>query len=507
MKIMRNTLTWLCGKKYGILVLLLIFVVLSQMVFNIDSYLYANNGHYDSAIFFFCGKSLMNGYVPYVDYTDSKGLLLWIIYGIGFLIHNYSYIGVFWIACLFFWGTFWIGYKTARLYLDKPDALLASLSMAIPYWYWNFYTEGRAEYFCIPFIAYVLYQLLKIMHQPCSMKGLSWEWIGVGGGLVAVIMMKWSVGLMMVSLIVSIGVWAWKRRELTSYIVSFVVGAMVFSLPFLVYFVATDSLDVMWSEYFQNTLSSVSEPLQATIVSYSREWGNLFFTKRILYIMYTLPLLLLWRRREWFATALPWLSAMFFIALAIRHDNFGHYITVVAPFAIFAVVCLIKAFRSRGISLRYYFVAFMLAFAYLVWGKIHYNDNFFTKAKDVEEFERINWRMSRIKDPTILVMGQYPGFAMGYTRPYCRYWITQMGQTEAMFTAQDKALREAKADFVCLIKSNFEKYDPVLLSKGYSFMDEYEGFWIYSKKKIPPVPGGFHVTPMDILTKRNMAEW
>lgn len=182
MKIMRNTLTWLCGKKYGILVLLLIFVVLSQMVFNIDSYLYANNGHYDSAIFFFCGKSLMNGYVPYVDYTDSKGLLLWIIYGIGFLIHNYSYIGVFWIACLFFWGTFWIGYKTARLYLDKPDALLASLSMAIPYWYWNFYTEGRAEYFCIPFIAYVLYQLLKIMHQPCSMKGLSWEWIGVGGG-------------------------------------------------------------------------------------------------------------------------------------------------------------------------------------------------------------------------------------------------------------------------------------------------------------------------------------
>ncbi|MFA4046426.1 MAG: hypothetical protein K1V83_05805 [Prevotella sp.] len=67
------------------------------------------------------------------------------------------------------------------------------------------------------------------------------------GGLVAVIMMKWSVGLMMVSLIVSIGVWAWKRRELTSYIVSFVVGAMVFSLPFLVYFVATDSLDVMWS--------------------------------------------------------------------------------------------------------------------------------------------------------------------------------------------------------------------------------------------------------------------
>ena len=440
-----NTIRRFCKSKMGIPLLLLVFVVASQMVFNIDSYLYANNGHYDSAIFFFCGKSLMNGYIPYVDYTDSKGVLLWIIYGIGYLIHHYSYVGVFWMSCLFFWTTFWIAYKTARLYLDKSISLLASISMAIPYWYWNFYTEGKAEYFCMPFVAYVLYQLLKIMRGPYAMKGLSLEWMGIGGSLVAVIMMKWSVGLMMVSLIVSIGVWAWKRQALISYIISLVIGMVGLALPFVIYFITTDSMEAMWHEYFSNTLSSVSEPLWETVVSYSCEWWRLFSTKRFLYIIYTLPLLFLWKRSKSFATALPWLSSMFFIALAIRHDDFGHYITIVAPFAIFAVVCLLKILRLRRVPLLYYHIVLLMAFVYIVWGKIYYSDTFFMKVENIDSFERINWRMSKVKEPTILMMGQYPGLCMGYVHPYCRYWIAQKGQTESMFAAQDKALRARRS--------------------------------------------------------------
>ena len=79
---MRNMklITQICNAKYGVALFLLCYVVVCQMVFNIDSYLYANTGHHDSAIFFQCGKFLMNGYTPYVDFADSKGLLLWIIY-------------------------------------------------------------------------------------------------------------------------------------------------------------------------------------------------------------------------------------------------------------------------------------------------------------------------------------------------------------------------------------------------------------------------------------------
>lgn len=85
-----------------------------------------------------CGKALMNGYIPYEEFADSKGLLLWVIYGVAYLIDHYSYVGVYWVLCLFYWATLYIDYKIARLWLPKVSSLLASMAMAVPLWYWNF---------------------------------------------------------------------------------------------------------------------------------------------------------------------------------------------------------------------------------------------------------------------------------------------------------------------------------------------------------------------------------
>lgn len=517
-----NITNRICDAKYGVAIFLLVYVVLCQMVFNIDSYLYANTGHYDSAIFFQCGKFLMNGYTPYVDFADSKGLLLWIIYGLGYLIHHYSYIGVFWLACLSFWVAFLVAYRTARLYLDKPQSLLAAMSMAVPYWYWNFYTEGKAEHFCMPCVAFVFYQFLKMIKSSQAISsvgfksnaeveghiGLKMSWLGVGVCLVMVLMMKWSVALMMMSLIVSMGIYAFKNHALASYALSVVLGIVVSALPFAIYFLATNSMGAMWHEYFANTMASVSEPLPQTIQSYSHEWLHMFMTKRVVYIVYTLPLLLLWNRRLWFASALPWLSAMFFMALAIRHDNFGHYISIVGPFAVFAVVSLMQFVKRHHVAMRYYVATLVLAMCYLVWGQLHYcGDNFFTQANRATKFEAVNWQMAHsVEHPSLLIMGQDPGYCLGYSRPYCRYWITQMGQTRTMSGAQEKALAEGKADFVSLNEpQTIRKYEPLLLAKGYHLMDTYNGFRIYTKHHTPPLPANFHVSPVDILTKRNMA--
>lgn len=506
----------ICNAKYGVAIFLFVYVVVCQMVFNIDSYLYANTGHHDAAIFFQCGKFLMNGCTPYVDFADSKGLLLWIIYGLGYEIHHYSYIGVFWLACLSFWVSFMIAYKTARLYLDKPQSLLVAMSMAVPYWYWNFYTEGKAEHFCMPCVAYVFYQLLKMVKASTSpidkvmvgRKLFSTHWALVGISLVAVVMMKWSIGLMMMSLVVSMGIYAYRLKSLRGYAISLLLGLAVAVLPFAVYFVATGSMSAMWHEYFANTMASVSEPLPGTVKSYSHEWLRMLTTKRVIYIVYTLPLLLLWRHRQWFMSALPWLSAMFFIALAIRHDNFGHYISIVGPFAVFAVVSLVEYLQRHRVSLRYYACMMVLAMAYLVWGKLHYcGENFFTNAGSAEKLEEINWQMAHTTEhPTLLIMGQDPGYCIGYILPYCRYWISQMGQTQAMFAAQEKALAEGKADFVSLNEGQtIHRYEPVLLAEGYHLMNMYNGFRIYTKHHTPPLPANFHVSPVDILTKRNMA--
>ena len=69
--------------------LLVFFIYSSLLLFCIspDSYTHDLFGRYDSSWFFMCGKAWMEGLTPYVDFADSKGPLLWLIYGVG--ITNY----------------------------------------------------------------------------------------------------------------------------------------------------------------------------------------------------------------------------------------------------------------------------------------------------------------------------------------------------------------------------------------------------------------------------------
>ena len=79
--------------------MLAMWTIVVLMVCNIDSYLYAQCGQFDSAVFFMCGKAMMNRLVPYSDFTDSKGVLLWFIYGLGYLWdHSFTNVenGTYW---------------------------------------------------------------------------------------------------------------------------------------------------------------------------------------------------------------------------------------------------------------------------------------------------------------------------------------------------------------------------------------------------------------------------
>ena len=497
--------TWL-DKKYAVPFVLLGYVIVLQLFLSIDSYLYANNEHYDSAIFFMCGKALMNGYIPYEEFADSKGLLLWAIYGVAYLIDHYSYVGVYWMLCLFYWATLYIDYKIARLWLPKVSSLLASMAMAIPLWYWNFYTESKAEYFCMPFITFLFYQLLFMVKQKTDCRSVNPSFIFVGVSWVAVIMIKWSIAAMMVSLLVSMGSYAFQAKRLKEYLLNVGMGVLLGALPFILYFTLTQSWQAMIQEYFANTMASVSVPLHETIQSYTKEWMHLFTTKRIIYLVYILPLLALWNKKNWLLSSLPFLSALFFVALSIRHDNFGHYISVVGSFAIFAIILFLQNMHRYRIHLRHFCMLLFIGIVYIVWGKIHYSSNFFTKAEEVTDFENINYMISQVEHPTLINIGQDRGFGMGYTLPYCKYWITQMGRTEQMLLDQEKSLYEGKADFICLSGTELVPiYEASILKMGYVQIADYQGNRIYTKHEVKPRSGSFTVTPWDILLKRNLA--
>ena len=83
-----------------IFLLLTLWSIIVLLLMSMDSPLHHIYMRVDSAWFFMEGKAMMNGMRPYVDFTDSKGPLLWLIYGIGYLLSPRNYVGVYVLSCL-----------------------------------------------------------------------------------------------------------------------------------------------------------------------------------------------------------------------------------------------------------------------------------------------------------------------------------------------------------------------------------------------------------------------
>ena len=110
---------------------LLLFSVALLLIAGSDGWLRIATPLSDRAWFTLCGKSWMSGLTPYVDFTDSKGPLLWLLYGLGYLISPHSLHGMFLFEVPAYWATFYILYRCALLFIDSaPKAMSASMLCA-----------------------------------------------------------------------------------------------------------------------------------------------------------------------------------------------------------------------------------------------------------------------------------------------------------------------------------------------------------------------------------------
>ena len=63
--------------------------------------------------------------IPYVDFADSKGPLLWLIYGIGYLISPHDYLGVFLLSIPLYTCIFYYLFKISFIFLqDKRKSII-----------------------------------------------------------------------------------------------------------------------------------------------------------------------------------------------------------------------------------------------------------------------------------------------------------------------------------------------------------------------------------------------
>lgn len=242
----------------GVCCLLSFFI---QFIISPDSYTHDLTGHYDSAWLFTCGKAWMNGMLPYVDFADSKGPLLWLIYGLGYLISHNNYIGVFWLSVINYSFIFLYVFKIANLFLKNDKlSLYVVLIMTSSFFCPWYHGEIRAEDWCQLFIIMSIYRICLLLYtekgkQPSS---IYISCFVIGSSMAGTLLIKYNVTAMLGCLaIYTLYALIKERKNILLPFLFFMIGFCIISLPFIIYMIVNGLLSPFFNEYFLNTFLTI----------------------------------------------------------------------------------------------------------------------------------------------------------------------------------------------------------------------------------------------------------
>lgn len=457
-----------------------------------DSYFNDLHSRIDSAWFFMAGKAWMNGLVPYIDFTDSKGPLLWLIYGIGYLFSHTDYLGIFWISCIWYGLTYFFTYKTSRLFLpDDRKALLCTVLMSLAFfnpWYHN---EIRAEDFCLLFLTLSLYRVCILLYTDPGEKELKHSFFILGLCFGALFLIKFNIAAMQAVLILAALIYLVReKRSWTKPLICGLGGLAVVWIPFLVYFLFVGNVSEFLQEYFINTLGTVNQPIpneknillnalptNNPFIGYLWEWGDLIYRPHIgsLFILLMLGGILFLatkRKYRW----IPLLCSIFIFAITMRHHNWTYYFTSCSFLLVFLFVGILSLFPkplSRFVATTLSISAICIAILFHIlsfnFKTLYFNDNV-----NQREYYRVAYVMAQIKKPTLINAYLFErGFgAPAETLPAGKDWALQLGYTQKMLEEHTALILSGKADFIIVDQKSFDNPDYLseqqILDLGYA---------------------------------------
>lgn len=465
----------------------------------------------DGYWFYMGGKAMMEGLTPYVEFADSKGPLLWVVYGIGYLLNPVSLKGMFWVEVAVYWWTFWLLYLCAKLILtdgSRPSsatAALAAMLMAIPYFYPGLHSEVRAEDFCQPFYALALYGMLKILLPEAprriqkvgagvrSQKLRGAVYMGLACG--ATTMIKYNIGVDILIPAGLIFILLMARREFSPGIRlagGWIAGFAVTVLPFLVWFAISGNLGAFFREYFLNTAGTVQDPSFSETGDpslWARWW---FWLPRLalkfdgLGVLTKLSFLsvLLMPRRLWRQNGFGWITMIWFLltVLIVTIVATGQYFFMLSIFWLPGICRLLMLLRRIDWSAAALSGGVALAFIALMntkWssGEFHdvktagvIMDRYGVATEIIEGVRAERGRPLTYVNWGLLDFGLHVPTGM---LPGAKYWAGQVGATEEMQRDQIEEVERRKPDVVLVPEWHEEAFE-ILPRLGYKAVYTYQ---------------------------------
>lgn len=433
---------------------------------------------------------MMNGYIPYVDVSESKGPLLWLFFGIAYLLSNISYFGVFVMSCLWYSAILGIVFNTSKyLCCSKVESLAVSLLMVVVLFSpWQYSGEFRAEDLCQLFLVTGMLSAVRIIYKGNSH---SIHFVLLGLCFSSLFLVKFNVAFMFVSVILYSFYSAVREGvKPLSVICNIVIGALLLFLPFLVYFLLQGNLDAFCQEYFLNTFLTVnnnvySAPVIVDILQI------LYVPTRLATFIMILSGCLLWGVTQERHKLFPALCFVFVYLVSSLHAHHDYYHMPANIFAIFGLTFIVRYF-AKIIETHPRFVlgtTAVIVFGFVVLMNVTarpfvLKDGYFLRENTLsQDHERVLSLMKGTENPLLLNVGYEKGYGMKqHTLPACKYWALQNGATSDMLDIQKQTIRQRKADFI-IVRPDSADYIRMIESSGYKRVYELKYGYVFSRIK------------------------
>lgn len=452
------------GYLFYIFLIVFIFVTLCSKC----SFLYPFNDWVDSNVYFTIGKAMLHGKVLYRDIFDHKGLYIFVIHSLAYLISDKSFAGVYLIQLVtgFFYGL--ALYRILLLYIDKLHAAVFLPVLVFMTYAAVSYCHGdSAEEIMLPMFGWSLLWLLQYARG----ERLGFYRYALSGAFAAVgFWIKFTLcglffGWILLAFIFEIKDGSVKRAFIGA--ACFAAAFVAATAPVLIYFAVNGALGDMFEVYIYNNVfvytgsggSGIFAKIGSALYGYiiSIGYGYTYYISIIPAFIY-LARSKQFTRREKIAVFVLYALTNFFIFAGGRKSKYYGLPSCIFAYTGAVALCrtdvlhnlFVKIAKRTGAAVSAVVIA-LSCLAFLVSPNVGF---MFYKKSDLIQYKFAEI-IEQTPDATILNYGTLDLglYTVTGTIPDCKYYFKPNINLEVITDTQNRWVTEGISDYVVCVNT------------------------------------------------------
>lgn len=472
--------------KYLIFAFLIAFVTL--LLTSKNSFLYVFNNWVDANTFFTLGKSMFNGVVPYKDLFEQKGPFLYLIYGIGYLISNRSFHGVFILEVISFTIFLYYIHKIIIMYFDKKYSLLILPGISMILCISIFFVHGGScEEFCLPLMAISLYYYFKHF----KVNNLNKKEILFNGFIAGLILMtKYTLLGFWIGFCLFICINYLRKKEIKNILIYcglFLLGMLIpFSIG-LIYFLINNGVKDFINVYFIFNMTAYSNNESVSILN--KITGIFIFlfkclneVRMMILILFLILLSFLSKEKDkLFRLSLVGLVFFLTFFILFGQKSFVYYYLPIFAIIIILLILFILKLAKKYLDLLVndrimigFSIFFICAMIFMSYFFANYKEEITYKKEDYFQYKYAKY-INKHKDQTLLNMGYIDlgVYTLADIIPNTKYYeqinISRKDFSE-LYESMESTVKNKKVHFIVYAHDKKSKIPPEYIYNNYKLI-------------------------------------